>query len=154
FFSSRRRHTRSKRDWSSDVCSSDLGGAGLADDEPRENRRQEPDPRQQALGGLERRGERADQGVQLAVAQERDAEGGPDQHGDQQVHGAETSHHFSFLMEGARSTGGAPRISRLPTPVQAGSGSRVCACCALSAPGGAPLSVDDDPRVYLLSAGN
>src|SRR5207249_6547626 len=32
FFSSRRRHTRSKRDWSSDVCSSDLvlpgGGCG------------------------------------------------------------------------------------------------------------------------------
>src|SRR5207249_8590880 len=27
FFSSRRRHTRSKRDWSSDVCSSDLVGA-------------------------------------------------------------------------------------------------------------------------------
>src|SRR5699024_6299734 len=26
FFSSRRRHTRSKRDWSSDVCSSDLQG--------------------------------------------------------------------------------------------------------------------------------
>src|SRR5437868_7481084 len=26
FFSSRRRHTRSKRDWSSDVCSSDLRG--------------------------------------------------------------------------------------------------------------------------------
>src|SRR5438067_11330123 len=25
FFSSRRRHTRSKRDWSSDVCSSDIG---------------------------------------------------------------------------------------------------------------------------------
>src|SRR5699024_11298332 len=31
FFSSRRRHTRSKRDWSSDVCSSDLIGAGLQD---------------------------------------------------------------------------------------------------------------------------
>src|SRR5699024_950000 len=31
FFSSRRRHTRSKRDWSSDVCSSDL--AGLASTE-------------------------------------------------------------------------------------------------------------------------
>src|SRR5437868_7331084 len=36
FFSSRRRHTRSKRDWSSDVCSSDLsercelGNAGLS----------------------------------------------------------------------------------------------------------------------------
>src|SRR5699024_3597930 len=29
FFSSRRRHTRSKRDWSSDVCSSDLGGRGI-----------------------------------------------------------------------------------------------------------------------------
>src|SRR5699024_12049416 len=29
FFSSRRRHTRSKRDWSSDVCSSDLCGVLL-----------------------------------------------------------------------------------------------------------------------------
>src|SRR5699024_11614444 len=29
FFSSRRRHTRSKRDWSSDVCSSDLRGEAL-----------------------------------------------------------------------------------------------------------------------------
>src|SRR2546421_5989899 len=28
FFSSRRRHTRSDRDWSSDVCSSDLSPAG------------------------------------------------------------------------------------------------------------------------------
>src|SRR5207249_8461045 len=28
FFSSRRRHTRSKRDWSSDVCSSDLRERG------------------------------------------------------------------------------------------------------------------------------
>src|SRR5207342_3709657 len=27
FFSSRRRHTRFSRDWSSDVCSSDLAGA-------------------------------------------------------------------------------------------------------------------------------
>src|SRR5207249_8997526 len=30
FFSSRRRHTRSKRDWSSDVCSSDQASAGSA----------------------------------------------------------------------------------------------------------------------------
>src|SRR2546428_3029865 len=30
FFSSRRRHTRSDRDWSSDVCSSDLGGRHVA----------------------------------------------------------------------------------------------------------------------------
>src|SRR5207302_5111653 len=29
FFSSRRRHTRFSRDWSSDVCSSDLGLAGF-----------------------------------------------------------------------------------------------------------------------------
>src|SRR2546429_9335351 len=29
FFSSRRRHTRCSRDWSSDVCSSDLRGEGL-----------------------------------------------------------------------------------------------------------------------------
>src|SRR5690349_21975639 len=32
FFSSRRRHTRSLRDWSSDVCSSDLG-IPLTDDD-------------------------------------------------------------------------------------------------------------------------
>src|SRR5207249_9288191 len=30
FFSSRRRHTRSKRDWSSDVCSSDLVALDVA----------------------------------------------------------------------------------------------------------------------------
>src|SRR6266536_4041221 len=29
FFSSRRRHTSSTRDWSSDVCSSDLDGIGV-----------------------------------------------------------------------------------------------------------------------------
>src|SRR5204863_2128722 len=32
FFSSRRRHTRSLRDWSSDVCSSDLGACAVACD--------------------------------------------------------------------------------------------------------------------------
>src|SRR5699024_12176642 len=31
FYSSRRRHTRSKRDWSSDVCSSDLTDEDIAD---------------------------------------------------------------------------------------------------------------------------
>src|SRR5437016_10723155 len=31
FFSSRRRHTRLVSDWSSDVCSSDLAGAGGTD---------------------------------------------------------------------------------------------------------------------------
>src|SRR5207249_4784922 len=33
-FSSRRRHTRSKRDWSSDVCSSDLSSGLHADRAP------------------------------------------------------------------------------------------------------------------------
>src|SRR6266511_5176492 len=33
FFSSRRRHTRFSRDWSSDVCSSDLHGCGLLTEE-------------------------------------------------------------------------------------------------------------------------
>src|SRR6266496_6808658 len=36
FFSSRRRHTRSLRDWSSDVCSSDLG-LGYAEEAVRLN---------------------------------------------------------------------------------------------------------------------
>src|SRR5690606_40388921 len=31
FFSSRRRHTRFSRDWSSDVCSSDLAGGAVLD---------------------------------------------------------------------------------------------------------------------------
>src|SRR5687768_17921845 len=34
FFSSRRRHTRCSRDWSSDVCSSDLAGAAAARQRP------------------------------------------------------------------------------------------------------------------------
>src|SRR5687768_18094933 len=34
FFSSRRLHTRCSRDWSSDVCSSDLSGAPLPCDTP------------------------------------------------------------------------------------------------------------------------
>src|SRR6267378_6085796 len=36
FFSSRRRHTRSLRDWSSDVCSSDLEVFEVLDRQPRE----------------------------------------------------------------------------------------------------------------------
>src|SRR6266702_2798095 len=35
FFSSRRRHTRWPRDWSSDVCSSDLNGGRMANQPPR-----------------------------------------------------------------------------------------------------------------------
>src|SRR5215813_11883261 len=39
FFSSRRRHTRCGRDWSSDVCSSDLLAGGLFDYLPDEHAR-------------------------------------------------------------------------------------------------------------------
>src|SRR6266496_973824 len=35
FFSSRRRHTRSLRDWSSDVCSSDLSNRNALQDDAR-----------------------------------------------------------------------------------------------------------------------
>src|SRR6266496_6203173 len=38
FFSSRRRHTRSLRDWSSDVCSSDLEAQGAKSDAKRKLR--------------------------------------------------------------------------------------------------------------------
>src|SRR5438067_725701 len=48
FFSSRRRHTRSKRDWSSDVCSSDLPRHAPAGRAPRHRRSRlrdgRPDP--------------------------------------------------------------------------------------------------------------
>src|SRR5207249_6075123 len=42
FFSSRRRHTRSKRDWSSDVCSSDLAPASPARRPPPASRSRRP----------------------------------------------------------------------------------------------------------------
>src|SRR5262245_63094327 len=44
FFSSRRRHTRCLSDWSSDVCSSDLGGwtGGFMADHRRHNSQQFP----------------------------------------------------------------------------------------------------------------
>src|SRR5690606_39357209 len=59
FFSSRRRHTRFSRDWSSDVCSSDLGEPTLqtqappgppptADPRPHRGSRHIPDPRTRA----------------------------------------------------------------------------------------------------------
>src|SRR5207253_7817998 len=76
FFSSRRRHTRWPRDWSSDVCSSDL--ARLArpsgrwlDSEPmatqRKNRRKKPDRR----SGADRRTEQAPVEVELRKGERR-----------------------------------------------------------------------------------
>src|SRR5207249_5711582 len=53
FFSSRRRHTRSKRDWSSDVCSSDLLPRSAG------RRRCSPPRRRPALRGRARRDSRA-----------------------------------------------------------------------------------------------
>src|SRR5699024_7853663 len=51
FFSSRRRHTRSKRDWSSDVCSSDLDPAENAAPTPEPNK---PTEEQKAEAAPER----------------------------------------------------------------------------------------------------
>src|SRR3712207_7002677 len=45
FFSSRRRHTRYWRDWSSDVCSSDLDDRGAAVHRARHGRRRRGVPR-------------------------------------------------------------------------------------------------------------
>src|SRR5207249_5674931 len=62
FFSSRRRHTRSKRDWSSDVCSSDLGG---------ENRRRRSG-RSAGAGAPVARGSQGSVSHVLAVLEQRD----------------------------------------------------------------------------------
>src|SRR6266436_1987541 len=56
FFSSRRRHTRCSRDWSSDVCSSDLGlrcieGLRLFARTLAIQERFLPDPREKEMGG-------------------------------------------------------------------------------------------------------
>src|SRR3712207_9298725 len=59
FFSSRRRHTRYWRDWSSDVCSSDLGPADAVRAGHGAGGRAVDDGRQpQQLRGLPRRGAR------------------------------------------------------------------------------------------------
>src|SRR5438034_11176322 len=64
FFSSRRRHTRSLCDWSSDVCSSDLSGClsylasaerafALLDEQPEVPERPNARPLQRAVGAVE-----------------------------------------------------------------------------------------------------
>src|SRR5215208_7932900 len=81
FFSSRRRHTRWPRDWSSDVCSSDLEAVGLAhhavrrDAEPREirlDRRRELRLRALEVGVVETQHE----GAALAPREQRVQERG------------------------------------------------------------------------------
>src|SRR5260370_19474890 len=54
FFSSRRRHTRFKCDWSSDVCSSDLAAAPVAYEQLATNMPTPQKPHQQALPGTDR----------------------------------------------------------------------------------------------------
>src|SRR5207248_6952478 len=76
FFSSRRRHTRSYGDWSSDVCSSDLGGGcpgrGLADGHLDQigQRGQLPGAGAEAAGGQAHRGEGAVAGAQAGQRSE------------------------------------------------------------------------------------
>src|SRR6267378_6208362 len=79
FFSSRRRHTRSLRDWSSDVCSSDLrrrqrardqgvgeGAARVHGSAASQHRRRNPD-QESAAGRFERAAAQGNRGVQGAV---------------------------------------------------------------------------------------
>src|SRR5260221_7900004 len=68
FFSSRRRHTRSLCDWSSDVCSSDLFGQGDRPAEVGDRERQVPtEPAPEPGGGCPRQrldGRAAERGVE------------------------------------------------------------------------------------------
>src|SRR5699024_12004073 len=52
FFSSRRRHTISKRDWSSDVCSSDLGEDEHPPGDVGEGGQSDAHPQQRHLPGV------------------------------------------------------------------------------------------------------
>src|SRR6266542_506706 len=61
FFSSRRRHTRFYRDWSSDVCSSDLHADGRPGDVPRGPAEAEPEPGGQQQGVVRPRRDRDDE---------------------------------------------------------------------------------------------
>src|SRR5215813_10980144 len=77
FFSSRRRHTRCGRDWSSDVCSSDLRcqKQGNAEEVRRRHGRVHDAPEQAPLHGLERlRLQRAQGGVAVIDEQTRQIE--------------------------------------------------------------------------------
>src|SRR5690625_8004556 len=71
FFSSRRRHTRWPRDWSSDVCSSDLGGAGRGCPGQRGATDRPADHRARAGGGQAAPAERVPGEVGRASCRER-----------------------------------------------------------------------------------
>src|SRR2546429_9334131 len=67
FFSSRRRHTRCSRDWSSDVCSSDLEARGGG---RRGDRRRSSAARRRALSADDRPDERANRSEERRVGKE------------------------------------------------------------------------------------
>src|SRR5207247_5077431 len=86
-FSSRRRHTRSTRDWSSDVCSSDLCGPGQKKHarEPEENKKTRKQLRHANPGIRLRHAARSSQRPSLALcrlADEKETDG-PQQNGDE-----------------------------------------------------------------------
>src|SRR5207302_4478217 len=74
FFSSRRRHTRFSRDWSSDVCSSDLlvrlrfGAVRL---EPKHHGRELPERRAARIRGAEHVGSLSERGAATQRSEER-----------------------------------------------------------------------------------
>src|SRR2546422_7468247 len=80
FFSSRRRHTRCSRDWSSDVCSSDLAARPRAPAAPPDSRRRctgrKPSPRQAPTG--RRRSQHAP--INALVARQPRQEGRSEEH--------------------------------------------------------------------------
>src|SRR5690625_7135963 len=92
FFSSRRRHTSWPRDWSSDVCSSDLGGLpgglGPAAGDPRRGRRGRSEERRVGKGENDRRrtGRRG-----KTAGKEASATGKTDQRHEWQIRHAERS---------------------------------------------------------------
>src|SRR2546421_7157601 len=67
FFSSRRRHTRSDRDWSSDVCSSDLPGRAVTE---RKHAEAELERHRAQLRGLAARLEAAREAERARIARE------------------------------------------------------------------------------------
>src|SRR5438128_6448624 len=70
FFSSRRRHTRCYRDWSSDVCSSDLPGAARDEQPPAAQLVPQPGGVRQDV--VEISGERMRHGISPAVPEDRE----------------------------------------------------------------------------------
>src|SRR5437868_10072504 len=72
FFSSRRRHTRSKRDWSSDVCSSDLRCEGSGGNQAGKHERADVIRRAATACGADGRRERECPGIRVHIVEDPD----------------------------------------------------------------------------------